>query len=181
MEDEDMKFKFEVGDLVKITNIGDDTFKVLKSFIGNEAVITSKRFNKNGLKVYALKDSGIEFFEDELELIKSSEELSNKLGYFGEKSLKVGNLVDEKQKAYGNSVDKAFKLMKVYLENYKNEDGTYTIPESLLQHILLQVRIIDKQNRIFNNPDGDLMQENPYMDTVGYGLLGMRMCEQNSK
>jgi hypothetical protein len=68
--------------------------------------------------------------------------------------------------------------MKVFLQEYRNKDNTYTIPESLLQHVLLQVRIIDKQNRIFSNPDGDLMKESPYNDITGYGMLGKRMSDK---
>jgi hypothetical protein len=98
--------------------------------------------------------------------------------YFEQKGLEIGQLVNKKQAAYGDSISKAYKLMQVYLENYDNGDDTYTIPKSLLKHILLQIRIIDKQNRIFNNPDGDLMEENSYADTVGYGLLGMRMIDE---
>lgn len=90
----------------------------------------------------------------------------------------IGAFTDQKQKAYGNSVEKAFKVMKVFLREYRNEDGTYTIPESLLQHLLLMVRIIDKQNRIFSNPDGDLMGESPYTDITGYGLIGIDMDEK---
>lgn len=98
--------------------------------------------------------------------------------YFEDKGLEIGKLVDKKQAAYGDSVGKTSQLMKIFLQEYKNDDNTYTIPEELLDHILLQVRMIDKQNRLFSNPKGDLMQENPYADTVGYGLLGMRMSER---
>lgn len=89
----------------------------------------------------------------------------------------IGKFTDEKQKAYGNSVDKAFELMKIFLREYRNPDHTYTIPESLLKHLLLQVRIIDKQNRIFSNPEGDLMGESPYRDMTGYSLIGTNMDE----
>jgi hypothetical protein len=115
---------------------------------------------------------------EELQPIEYVEQAIN-TNYFEQKGLEIGQLVNKKQKAYGDSISKAYKLMQVYLENYDNGDDTYTIPKSLLKHILLQVRIIDKQNRIFNNPDGDLMEENPYADTVGYSLLGMRMCDEN--
>ncbi|AKO92026.1 hypothetical protein BEH_07885 [Priestia filamentosa] len=93
---------------------------------------------------------------------------------FEQMGQELGAFVDKKQAAYGDSVSKASKLMKVFLEEYENGDGTYTIPEELLDHILLQVRIIDKQNRIFSNPKGDLMDETPYADLAGYGLLGKR-------
>jgi hypothetical protein len=98
--------------------------------------------------------------------------------YFQGKGSEIGSLVTKKQEAYGDSVGKAYKLMQIFLEDYDNGDNTYTIPKELLQHLLLQVRIIDKQNRIFSNPKGDLMSENPYGDTVGYGLLGMRMADE---
>lgn len=94
---------------------------------------------------------------------------------FRQKGQEIGELVDLKQQAYGNSIIKTSKLLEVFLEDYKNDDGTYTIPASLLKHLALQVRIIDKQNRIFSNPDGDLMNESPYKDIAGYGLLGSEL------
>ncbi|MDH6674319.1 hypothetical protein M2277_005011 [Paenibacillus sp. LBL] len=94
-----------------------------------------------------------------------------------ETAAKVGDLVALKQQAYGNSVDATFEVMKGFLRAYKGVDGDYIIPEALLKHILLQVRIIDKQNRIFNNPEGDLMDESPYRDMLGYSLLGIKMAE----
>jgi hypothetical protein len=106
----------------------------------------------------------------------------NKLGYFAELGLSIGKLVDQKQKAYGDSVTKCYKIMKVLLENYRNEEEkTYTIPESLLPQMLLDIRKIDKMNRRFSNPDGDLMGENPYQDDSGYDMLGVRLVEQMKK
>lgn len=97
--------------------------------------------------------------------------------YYETKGQTLGKLVDEKQKAYGDSITKSSKLLRVFLEDYKNDDNTYTIPDSLLDHIAIQVRIMDKQNRIFSNPDGDLMSEKPYNDIIGYGLLGNEIKE----
>ncbi|MGZ9868241.1 hypothetical protein ACU3L3_07440 [Priestia endophytica] len=114
--------------------------------------------------------------------VNSSEQTGKKAsaeGTFEQMGTKLGQLVDSKQMAYGDSFSKAFKLMQVFLEDYKNEDSTYTIPESLLKHILIQVRIIDKQNRIFSNPEADLMDESPYGDMGGYSLLGKREQEKN--
>ncbi|MGG0754959.1 hypothetical protein [Brevibacillus laterosporus] len=90
----------------------------------------------------------------------------------------IGKFTDEKQEAYGNSVEKSFELMKIFLKEYKSDDDTYTIPEVLLKHLLLQVRMIDKQNRIFSNPKGDKMGESPYQDLVGYSLLGTDMTHK---
>ena len=97
---------------------------------------------------------------------------------YWEKGKEIGELVDEKQKAYGDAISVVSQVIKIFLEQYKNKDGTYSIPESLLDHLLLQIRIIDKQSRIFSNPSGDLMNENPYNDITGYGLLGINMVEK---
>lgn len=97
-------------------------------------------------------------------------------GFFENKGTKLGQLVDKKQAAYGDSIKKTSQLMKVFMQDYEVNDN-YVIPKELLDHILLQVRIIDKQNRIFSNPKGDLMDESPYSDLSGYGLLGERMME----
>ncbi|QDX94627.1 hypothetical protein EEL30_21535 [Brevibacillus laterosporus] len=94
---------------------------------------------------------------------------------FEELGKEIGAFTGLKQEAYGNSVDKSFELMKIFLKEYKNNDDTYTIPEVLLKHLLLQVRMIDKQNRIFSNPKGDLMGESPYKDLTGYSLIGVEM------
>ncbi len=94
------------------------------------------------------------------------------MGKFEERGQAIGQLVDEKQLAYGDSVRKTSQLVKIYLQDYKQEDGNYIISEALLDQLLLQVRIIDKQNRIFNNPTADRMSESPYSDIAGYGLLG---------
>lgn len=85
---------------------------------------------------------------------------------------KIGSHVDKAQQAYGDSFGRSGDVVRVLLEPYRNSDGTYTIPDSLIDHLLVQVRIIDKQFRVFSNPDGDLMKESPYKDIAGYGLLG---------
>jgi hypothetical protein len=93
---------------------------------------------------------------------------------YEEKGRQLGALVDRKQKAYGNAIEQTYNVVEVFMRPYETEDG-YVIPKSLLRHLLFQVRIIDKQNRIFNNPNGDLMDESPYGDISGYGLLGSNM------
>jgi len=92
----------------------------------------------------------------------------------------LGKLIDMKQEAYGDSITKTNELLKVFMQDYDNGDDTYTIPKSLLNHIALMVRIMDKQNRVFSNPDGDLMSESPYSDLSGYGMLGERMSNESS-
>lgn len=98
-------------------------------------------------------------------------------GLFEKAGRELGKLVDDKQLAYGDSITKTNELLKVFLSGYKNNDGTYTIPGKLLEHIGLMIRIMDKQNRIFSNPDGDLMDESPYSDLSGYGLLGSKLIK----
>lgn len=99
-------------------------------------------------------------------------------GFYENLGKELGKLVDNKQQAYGNSMSKSIKVLKAFLSDYRNDNfyggyqTCYVIPESLLEHLLIMVRIIDKQCRIFSNPDGDLMGESPYKDIAGYGLLG---------
>lgn len=90
----------------------------------------------------------------------------------------LGELVDKKQQAYGNSIEKAGKLLHIFLSDYDTGEGGYLIPYELVEHLTLMVRIIDKQNRIFNNPKGDLMEESPYKDLSGYGLLGNELMRR---
>jgi hypothetical protein len=167
----DKTVKFKLYERVKLKSTGEEGIIIHIDYNHEKAQL---KFQDKSFKVHGF---------DEIEEVKESVELNKKgLEYFPEKGHEIGKLVMNKQLAYGDSVSKAYKLMQVFLENYDNGDDTYTIPKSLLRHILLQVRIIDKQNRIFSNPDGDLMEENPYADTVGYGLLGMRMSdEQNNQ
>ena len=95
------------------------------------------------------------------------------LGRYEKMGLELGKLVDEKQLAYGDAMTVCQKVLEVHLERYYDSSGGfYRISPALLEHIIRQVRIIDKQCRIFSNPEGDLMGESPYMDIAGYGLLG---------
>ena len=100
------------------------------------------------------------------------------LGKFEDRGQAIGKLVDEKELAYGQSVKKTSQLIKIFLQDYRQEDGTYILSEPLLEQLLLQVRIIDKQNRIFNNPSADRMNESPYSDIAGYGLLGETLLKR---
>ena len=99
-------------------------------------------------------------------------------GRFEVRGQTIGKLVDEKELAYGQSVKKTSQLIKIFLQDYKQDNGTYIISEPLLDQLLLQVRIIDKQNRIFNNPTADRMNESPYSDIAGYGLLGEALLDR---
>lgn len=93
-------------------------------------------------------------------------------GPYQEIGREVGAHVDLAQKAYGDSFGQAQHVLRAFMYKYRNPDGTYTIPDSLIPHLLTQIRIIDKQFRIFSNPEEDLMGESPYHDIAGYGILG---------
>jgi hypothetical protein len=97
--------------------------------------------------------------------------------YFETRGRELGALVDRKQLAYGNAVAQGHKVMDVLLEPYKIGDN-YVIPQELLLHLLLLTRMIDKINRIVNNPKQDQMEENTYNDLAGYSLLGSQMTSR---
>jgi len=86
----------------------------------------------------------------------------------------VGDLVDEKQAAYGDSFGKAGKVMSILYP-----DG---IAPEALDDALTVVRVLDKLFRIATaNGQNDAMGEDPWRDIVGYGLLSLRRCEQKMK
>jgi hypothetical protein len=75
----------------------------------------------------------------------------------------VGNIVTEKNAAYGDSFGKSGEcLRQMYPNGIKPEQ---------YDDLLTIVRILDKLFRIASNPTA--FSENPYQDIVGYGLLGM--------
>lgn len=77
---------------------------------------------------------------------------------------KVGLLVANKQKQYGDSFTKTGHIMRIlYPEG---------IPVEAVDGALTVVRVLDKLNRIATakgNPD--LGGENPWQDVAGYALL----------
>ncbi|VVB50701.1 Uncharacterised protein [uncultured archaeon] len=74
----------------------------------------------------------------------------------------IGKLVEEKQKAYGDSFSKAPAIMAVLYPNGISPD--------MMGSALTVVRVIDKLNRISTNKV-DLLGENPWGDIAGYSLL----------
>ena len=98
-------------------------------------------------------------------------------GIFTKLGLEIGSFTDDKNKQYGSSVDATYEMIKVLMNRYTYDENNYLIPKSLVKHMLLQVRIMDKQNRIFNNPSGKDEKESPYKDITGYGLIGVNMVE----
>jgi len=87
---------------------------------------------------------------------------------FPELGLKIGNLVADKQIAYGDSFGKSGDVMRILYP-----DGI--LPEQL-DDALTIVRILDKLFRIATSKDA--FSEEPYKDICGYGLLGWNRDEQ---
>ena len=76
----------------------------------------------------------------------------------------VGKLVEDKQKAYGDSFGRSGRcLMEMFPNGIKVDQ---------YDDLLTIARILDKLFRIANDPDA--FEENPYQDIVGYALLAMR-------
>jgi hypothetical protein len=99
------------------------------------------------------------------------------LGKFTELAYGIGEFTDMKNNQYGSSVDATYKMVEVLMERYTYDEENYLIPKDLLKHLLLMVRVMDKQNRIFNNPSGKGDSESPWRDITGYGLIGIDMVE----
>lgn len=106
-------------------------------------------------------------------------EVESEVGRFERIAVELGKFTDMKNKQYGSSVDATYEMVKVLMERYAHDDENYLMPKSLLQHILLQVRMMDKINRLFNNPSGKGDSESPYKDLTGYSLIGVDMVERN--
>uniref|UniRef100_A0A6M3XQJ2 Uncharacterized protein n=1 Tax=viral metagenome TaxID=1070528 RepID=A0A6M3XQJ2_9ZZZZ len=77
--------------------------------------------------------------------------------------IEVGELVDKKQKAYGNSFSKGADILKILYPDGVNPKE-YT-------DMLSMIRIIDKLFRIATQKEA--FGESPYRDIAGYGLLGV--------
>ena len=75
----------------------------------------------------------------------------------------VGDLVNDKQRAYGDSFGRSGEcLRQMFPEGIKPDQ---------YDDLLTIARILDKLFRLANDPSA--FDENPYRDIVGYALLGM--------
>lgn len=74
----------------------------------------------------------------------------------------IGQMVDEKQAAYGDSFGKSGAILRILYPN--------GIAPDQIDDALCIVRIVDKLFRIAS--DKDALGESPYRDIAGYGLLG---------
>jgi hypothetical protein len=79
----------------------------------------------------------------------------------------VGELVEQKQAAYGDSFGKSGEVMRILYP-----DG---IPPGKLDDALTVVRVLDKLFRIAT--DRDALGESPWRDVMGYALLSVRRTE----
>ncbi len=75
---------------------------------------------------------------------------------------RIGALVTEKQKAYGDSFGRAGPIMKILYPSGISPDK--------LDDALVVVRILDKLSRIATHRDA--FGESPFRDIAGYGILG---------
>lgn len=80
---------------------------------------------------------------------------------FKKKAEEIGDLVEEKNAAYGNSFEESEKIMRVLYPNGISPDQ--------YKDALAMIRVIDKQFRIANKKDA--FGENPWSDIAGYGIL----------
>lgn len=74
----------------------------------------------------------------------------------------LGKLVDEKQRAYGDSFGRSGDVLRVLYPDGVRPDQ--------YGDMLAVTRVIDKLFRIAT--DRDALGESPWMDVAGYGLLG---------
>lgn len=81
---------------------------------------------------------------------------------YKELGTEIGSLVDEKNKAYGNSFEKCGDFLKLLYPNGIQPDQ--------YGDALALVRIFDKQIRIATKKEA--FSESPYRDITGYGMLG---------
>jgi hypothetical protein len=88
----------------------------------------------------------------------------------------LGDMLYEKQVAYGDSGSIALGVWQARLAQYLEADGAhYRIPAALIAHIPRLTRVDDRINRIVSNPDGDAMGEDPWRDMAGDAIIGCIM------
>ena len=151
----------------------------------NEEIVTVTFVDYPNKQVEVMFDNGAYAVIGMLEIEKLEESVTLEdvsMGKFQKLANDIGAFTDMKNQQYGSSVDATYKMVQVLMERYTYDENQYLIPKELLQHLLLTVRVMDKQNRIFNNPSGKGDSESPWKDVTGYGLIGINMVdEQNNQ
>jgi hypothetical protein len=87
---------------------------------------------------------------------------------YSELGRSIGELVEKKQAAYGDSFGKSGEVFRLLYP-----DG---IPPSKLEDALTVVRVVDKLFRIAT--DRDALGESPWRDIAGYALLSVARAEK---
>lgn len=82
-------------------------------------------------------------------------------GRYEEIGSEIGRLVDQKQRAYGQSFDKSGNILRTFYP--------YGIKPDQYDDLLAMVRILDKLFRIATHKDA--LGEDPWRDIAGYALL----------
>jgi len=82
----------------------------------------------------------------------------------------IGNLVTEKNQAYGDSFNQSSKIVEILYPN--------GIALNQYQDFLSIIRIIDKLFRIANRKDA--FNESPWRDICGYSILAIERDDRNS-
>jgi hypothetical protein len=90
---------------------------------------------------------------------------------FMELGLALGQLVERKNRAYGDSFSKSGAFLRLLYPN--------GIQPEQYDDALLLARIFDKQMRIATAKDA--FDESPYEDIAGYGLLGLAKDRANGR
>jgi hypothetical protein len=88
--------------------------------------------------------------------------MSRKSGRFAIHGKYIGAIVDQKNEAYGDAVNKTAQIMEILYPN--------GIPKESYKNVLLITRVVDKLCRIAT--DQDAFGENPWDDVAGYGIRG---------
>ena len=89
-------------------------------------------------------------------------------GDYVKKAVEIGELVERKQKEYGDSWGKAGRILEILYPDGVRPDQYHTF--------LGITRVIDKLCRLANGNQGE---ENAWEDLAGYGLLGAVGGEKN--
>jgi len=90
---------------------------------------------------------------------------------FSDIGKEIGELVEEKQAAYGDSFSKAGGIVKILYPN--------GIPVEKLDDALVVVRVIDKLFRIATCKEA--LGEDPWKDIAGYSLLAVNKNENKKQ
>lgn len=93
------------------------------------------------------------------------------MGKFANMGKEIGELVEKKNAAYGDSFAKAGDFLRLLYPQGISPDK--------YDDALALVRIFDKQMRIAT--DKDALGESPYRDIAGYGILGAVQSDTRTK